>query len=71
MTHLKQGTMTVNELVTRFEELEYLTNYNETAHTEEFRQICNQRIVDLLVNKIPSPVTLKEWKDQASTLDRQ
>ena len=60
MTHLKQGTMTVDELITQFEELEYLTNYNETAHTEEFRRICDQRIVDLVVNKIPAPVTLKE-----------
>ena len=63
--------MTIDKLITRFEELEYLTNYNETHHTEEFRQTRDLKIIDLLVNKIPAPVLFKEWKDQASTLDRQ
>src|SRR6202453_2513679 len=71
MMHLKQGSMTINELIVKFEELEYLTNYNDTAHIQEFKQICNPRIIDLLVNKIPAPVLLSEWKDQAATLDRQ
>src|ERR1700677_3938915 len=71
MTQLKQGTMTVDELIARFEELEYLTNYNDIAHIQEFKRVCNPRIINLLVNKIPAPIFLKEWKDQASTLDRQ
>ena len=71
MTQLKQGMMTVDELITRFEELKYLTDYNDIAHIQEFKQICDPRIIDLLVNKIPTPVSLKQWKDQASILDRQ
>src|ERR1700677_4607154 len=71
MTHLKQGSMTINELIVKFEELEYLTNYNNTAHIQDFKQICDPQIIDLLVNKIPAPVLLSEWKDQAATLDRQ
>ena len=71
MTHLKQGTLTIDEFIARFEELEYLTNYNKVAHTQEFKRIIDSKIIDLLVNKIPAPVSLKEWKDQVSILDRQ
>src|ERR1700677_3067999 len=71
MTHLKQGSMTIDKLIAKFEELEYLTNYNDTAHIQEFKRICDPCIIDLLVNKIPAPDLLSEWKDQAATLDRQ
>src|SRR6202453_1909785 len=71
MTHLKQGSMTIDELIAKFKELEYLTNYNDTAHIQEFKRICDPRIIDLLINKIPTPELLSEWKDQAATLDRQ
>src|SRR5271154_6482556 len=71
MTHLKQGSMTIDELIAKFEELEYLTNYNDTAHIQEFKWICDPRIIALLINKIPAPKLLSEWKDQAATLDRQ
>src|SRR6202453_1348076 len=71
MTHLKQGSMTINELIAKFEELKYLTNYNDTAHIQEFKRICDPHIIDLLINKIPTPELLSEWKDQAATLDRQ
>src|SRR6202453_2832236 len=71
MMQLKQGTMTVDELIARFVELEFLTNYNETAHTQEFKRICDPQIIDILINKILAPFSLKEWKDQAATLNRQ
>src|SRR6202453_5127701 len=71
MTYLKQGSMTIDELIAKFEELEYLTNYNDTAHIQEFKRICDPRIITLLINKIPAPELLSEWKDQAATLDRQ
>src|SRR6202453_221644 len=71
MTHLKQGSMTIDKLIAKFEELEYLTNYNDTAHIQEFKRICDPHIIDLLINKIPAPELLSEWKDQAATLDRQ
>ena len=71
MTHLKQGTLTIDEFMAHFEELEYLTDYNDVAYIQEFKRICDPKIIDLLVNKIPTPVTLKQWKDQASILDRQ
>ena len=59
MTQLKQGSMTVDELIAKFEELEYLTDYNDVAHIQEFKRICNPKIIDLLVNKIPAPDILK------------
>src|SRR5271154_5789054 len=71
MTHLKQGSMTIDELIAKFEELEYLTNYNDTAHIQKFKRICDPCIIYLLINKIPAPELLSEWKDQAATLDRQ
>ena len=57
MTHLKQGSMTVDEFITRFEELEYLTNYNDVAHIQEFKESVIRKSSTSLSTRSP-PLSL-------------
>lgn len=68
---LKQGSMTAEELVVKFNALKADTGFNDAALVDKFEKALNSGLVDTIYRLPEMPTTLKEWQDWAIKLDRQ
>ena len=68
---LKQGSMTAEELVVKFNALKADTGFNDAALVDKFEKALNSGLVDTIYKLPEMPTTLKGWQDWAIKLDRQ
>ena len=68
---LRQGSMTAEELVVKFNALKADTGFNDAALVDKFERTLNSGLVDTIYKLPAMPTTLKGWQDWAIRLDRQ
>jgi hypothetical protein len=68
---LRQGSMTAEELVVKFNSLKADTGFNDAALVDKFERTLNSGLVDTIYKLPLMPTTLKDWQDWAIKLDRQ
>lgn len=71
MDHLKQGSRTAEEYITSFREIQADTGYNDPALVDKFAKGLNSALVDKIYNLPQMPISLKEWMEWSTRLDRQ
>jgi hypothetical protein len=68
---LRQGSMTAEELVVKFNTSKADTGFNDAALVDKFEKTLNSGLVDTIYKLPVMPITLKDWQDWAVKLDRQ
>lgn len=71
LSQLKQGSLSAEEYVSKFNELKDRTLYNDAALKEMFQEGLNSKLVDKIYDLPEMPTNLKEWQTWATKFDRQ
>jgi len=71
IAHLRQGALTCDEFIAKFEAIEHLTDYDEKALISFFKLRCNRPLIDQIYHMERLPTTLAEWKKSAALFDNR